>query len=80
VDPHTGASFWLHGRFLMTAVYLCGGDETPGPRGTDCPNRLHDHPLPSSYVEADVVAHRRIAKRWSNRKCPDCGIYGWEKR
>lgn len=24
-------------------------------------------------------AGRRIAKRWTNRKCPECGLYGWEK-
>ena len=61
----------------MTAAYLCGGDMTPGPRGTDCPNPLHDHPLPSGYVEAEIEAVRRLHKRWSNTKCPDCGLYGW---
>ena len=49
----------------------------PGPRGTDCPNALHDHPLPSGYVDASEEASHRLYKRWTERKCPDCGLYGW---
>jgi hypothetical protein len=59
------------------AVYICGGDTRPGPRGTDCPNALHDHPLPNGYVDASEEASHRLYKRWINRKCPDCGLYGW---
>lgn len=60
-----------------TAVYLCGGDESPGPRATECPNGLHDWPLPSGYVDAGMVAARRLRRRWANVQCPDCGLYGW---
>lgn len=58
-------------------TYVCGGDETPGPRGTECPNQLHDHPLPAGYVDAASVAARRLRERWSNPRCPDCGTHGW---
>lgn len=62
---------------MTRPTFICGGDLTPGPRDTDCPNRLHDHPLPSGYVDAAETAARRIRTGWANRKCPDCGIYGW---
>lgn len=58
-------------------IFLCGGDMRPGPRGTDCPSPLHDHPLPSGYVDAGTEAGRRLNKRWTNRKCGRCGTYGW---
>jgi hypothetical protein len=58
------------------AVYICGPDYTPGPRG-DCLNPLHDHPLPTGYIAAADVAEARLRKSWSNVKCPDCGLYGW---
>lgn len=44
-----------------------------------CPNPLHDHPLPANYNWAADEAARRLRQRWTNRKCPDCGLYGWEK-
>lgn len=59
------------------AIYLCGGDDRPGPRGTDCPSTLHDHPLPAGYVDAHEAAASRLYKRWKNVRCKDCGIYGW---
>ena len=62
---------------MTGATYLCGGDDTPGARGTDCPSPLHNHPLPDGYVDAGEVAGQRIRKGWSNRKCPACGLYGW---
>lgn len=58
-------------------TYICGGDLRPGPRGTDCPDTLHDWPLPTGYGDASDVAARRLRKRWGNRRCPDCGLYGW---
>jgi hypothetical protein len=61
----------------MTVIYLCGGDMTPGPRSTDCPDPLHDHPLPAGYNDAGEEATRRLNKRWVNRRCPRCGVYGW---
>lgn len=59
------------------AVYICGGDETPGARGTDCPNAVHDHPLPNGYVDASTVAMRRLNTGWRNPMCDTCGIHGW---
>lgn len=61
----------------MKAVYICGGDFRPGPRG-DCPNVLHDYPLPAGYVDASEVAARRLRKRWTQRRCRECGLYGWQ--
>lgn len=63
---------------MKGAVIVCEPDLTPGPRDA-CPNRLHDHPLPSGYIAASEVAERRLRQRWRNRKCPECGLYGWEK-
>lgn len=62
---------------MTGATYLCGGDTTPGPRGTDCPDAAHDHPLPAGYVDAAEVAGQRLAAGWSNRRCPTCGLHGW---
>ena len=58
------------------AVYLCGGDYRPGPRD-ECPDALHDWPLPTGYGDAAEVAASRLYRRWSNTKCPRCGLYGW---
>lgn len=58
-------------------VFICGGDETPGPRETECQNALHDHPLPVGYVDAQQVAARRLRTRWYSKRCPDCRRYGW---
>lgn len=63
-------------RKTVDRIYLCGGDTRPGPRD-ECPNELHDWPLPSGYVDASEEAHRRMRKRWTQKRCPDCGIYGW---
>lgn len=62
---------------MVGATYICGGDDRPGARGTDCPNTLHNHPLPDGYVEASIAAGRRIGQGWNNRKCPECSQYGW---
>jgi hypothetical protein len=65
-------------RKTRDVVFLCGGyDRTAAPRD-ECPNRLHDWPLPSGYIEADDVARSRLGRGWKNRKCPDCRLYGWE--
>lgn len=58
-------------------VYLCGGDMRPGPRGTDCPDPLHDFPLPSGYNEASEEANSRLNRGWNNTRCEQCGRYGW---
>lgn len=47
------------------------------PRNSDCPNPLHDWPLPTGYIAASDVAGARLRARWSNRECPECGLYGW---
>ena len=60
----------------MKAIYLCSGDLRPGKRA-DCPNSLHDCPEPAGYVDASEVAARRLYNRWTQRKCPDCALYGW---
>jgi len=44
------------------AIYLCGGDTSLGPRGTDCPSPLHDHPLPIGYCDAAAEAGSRLAR------------------
>jgi hypothetical protein len=59
------------------AVYVCGGDLTPGPRD-ECPGPLHDHPLPRGYCDAAEVAEDRLAEGWRNLKCRQCGRYGWK--
>jgi hypothetical protein len=62
---------------MAGATYLCGGDTTPGARGTDCPDVAHDHPLPDGYVDAAETAGSRLYQGWRNRPCPRCGVYGW---
>lgn len=57
-------------------VFICGIDMTPERRG-DCPNVLHDWPLPSGFGAADETAHRRLRNGWRNLRCPECGLYGW---
>lgn len=64
-------------RKTAPAVYICGGDYRPGPR-PECRNELHDWPLPAGYGESFEVAEARLRNRWRNKRCPDCGIYGWE--
>lgn len=46
-------------------------------RDTDCPDPLHDWPLPSRYVAASAAADARLAAKWKNRKCKRCNRYGW---
>jgi hypothetical protein len=58
------------------AVYICGGDDRPGPRQS-CPNALHDWPLPVGYVDATTAASSRISRGWLNKRCPDCQLFGW---
>lgn len=62
---------------MNRTTFICGGDETPGPRGTTCDNVFHNYPLPSGYTDASEVAARRLRRGWKNPRCPDCGIYGW---
>jgi hypothetical protein len=58
------------------AIYLCGGDLTSGPRDA-CPDPLHDFPLPAGYTDASEAADSRLRHRWTQRRCPACGLYGW---
>jgi hypothetical protein len=60
-----------------SAVYLCGGDLRPGPRASECPNELHDWPLPTGYADASDVAMSRLRRRWANPRCTECGRFGW---
>lgn len=46
-------------------------------RKTECPNFLHDWPLPTGYVAASITAEARLSNGWNNAKCPDCSKYGW---
>ncbi|GAB3166942.1 hypothetical protein GCM10027059_26690 [Myceligenerans halotolerans] len=59
------------------ATYICGGDQAPGARGTECPDACHDHPLPDGYVDAAEMAGSRLYQGWSSRECPRCGLHGW---
>ena len=61
---------------LKNAVYICGGDDRPGPRA-ECPEPIHDYPLPAGYVDASEVAAQRIYRQWKNVRCKKCGIYGF---
>lgn len=58
-------------------AYICGGDMRPGPRETDCPDPLHDFPLPSAYVDASEEAASRLSRGWGNPCCGRCGRHGW---
>lgn len=60
---------------MSGATYICG--DGPTEKRSECPNALHDYPLPSAYVGASEEATRRLGSRWSNVRCPDCGLYGW---
>ena len=73
-----GARFPMSPRKHVTGpqAFICGGDLTSGPRD-DCPNVLHDFPLPAGYVDASEAAEKRLRHRWRNARCPDCGLYGW---
>jgi len=57
-------------------TFICGLDLTPGPRD-ECPNTLHDHPLPAGYLESQEVAGERLEAGWTQDRCPDCKLYGW---
>lgn len=61
---------------MAGVTYLCGGDTRPGPR-EECPDPLHDYPLPSGYTDAAETASRRLARGWANVRCRACGLYGW---
>jgi hypothetical protein len=58
-------------------IFICGGDyERLAPRG-DCPDPLHDWPLPAGYNEAHDAARNRLGRGWSQARCPHCHLYGW---
>ena len=57
-------------------VYVCGGNEAPWPRD-ECPNSLHDWPLPVGFVESEEVATSRLSRKWAQVYCLTCGKYGW---
>lgn len=58
-------------------IYLCGSDYANLDRRSECPSTLHDWPLPNGYVDAGEVASARLRHRWSNKRCPECSLYGW---
>lgn len=66
-------------RKTVPAIYICGGDYSRLEPRSECPNVLHDWPLPQGYGDASEVADARIRARWGNPKCRDCGIYGWTR-
>lgn len=58
------------------ATYICTPDDRAGPRD-DCPNDVHDWPLPAQYTGAAEMAEHRLERGWTNARCPDCGLHGW---
>lgn len=48
-----------------------------GTTRADCPNPLHDYPLPDGYVDAAEEAAKRVSYGWRNPRCPECNTYGW---
>lgn len=64
-------------RLVGPRIHLCLSDMSSGPRD-ECPDPLHDYPLPDGYVDAAEAAERRLRHRWRNIKCPRCGLYGWQ--
>lgn len=58
-------------------TFICGGDYGRLDPRSECPNVLHDWPLPAGYVDASEVAAARLRNRWGNKKCSECGLYGW---
>lgn len=64
-------------RRMGRRVIICGSERGTGPRSdTDCPNRLHDWPLPIGYSDAADEARWRLRHGWANNRGPDCGLYG----
>ena len=63
---------------MAGAVYICGGDMRPGPRD-ECPDALHDWPLPAGYVDSSDVAARRLRNGWKSVRCTTCCMYGWRE-
>lgn len=61
----------------LRPVIICGGDYARLQERGDCPNSLHDWPLPDGYNEAEEVARSRISQGWTQKRCPDCELYGW---
>ena len=61
---------------MAEPVYVCGGYERPGPRD-ECPEHLHDWPLPFGWVEASEAAAIRLFLGWTQVLCLICGKYGW---
>lgn len=60
------------------AVYICETTTEPGERGTDCPESLHNWPLPDEYLSAHEEASWRLRNGWSQgRRCGRCGFLGW---
>lgn len=66
----------MEGRHVMT-TFICGGDYDRLEDRAECPNTLHDWPLPAGYNTAHDVALSRINQGWRQKRCPDCGLYGW---
>ena len=48
-------------------------------RDSECPNQVHNYPLPNSFLHAADMADERLDAGWDNIPCPDCGQYGWVK-
>jgi hypothetical protein len=59
------------------AVIICGGNFDRLEPRSECPNTVHDWPLPVGYNDAAEVAASRLANGWINSRCPDCRLYGW---
>jgi len=60
---------------IQRRIFLCGGDETPVPDTSDCPNNAEHTPMPRGYSDWHAYASRLHRTRHRQVKCRECGLY-----